>query len=131
MKFDALKDCARRLQEEWDPDLVCVEDSANGNALVSDMRAEERGVFGVLGVKGSKEERFALAASYLETGQIALLRNAEYFAELRRELLAFPEGRYDDQVDAISLFVRRLRFPRPISRPGTRSSRTIRRRSMR
>lgn len=131
MKFNALKESARRSQEKWDPDLIWVEDSANGSALVSDMRAEDREVFKTLGIRGSKEERFAPAAGYLEAGKIALLRNATYFADLRRELLAFPEGRYDDQVDAISLLVRRLRLRREIRRPGTRSSKTMRRRSMR
>ena len=69
-----------------------------------------------MGVNGSKEERFAIAAEWLETGKLILLRNAPYFNEVRRELLAFPEGRFDDQVDTISLFVRRAKHRRPMAK---------------
>ncbi len=114
MNFSDLKVCARRLQEKWQPDLVVVEDSANGSALVSDLRREKLPCFQALGVNGSKEERFAVAAEWLETGKLALLRDAPYFEDLRRELLAFPQTRHDDQVDTISLFVSRARSRRPI-----------------
>lgn len=114
MNFGDLKVCVRRMYHEWKPDLVIVEDSANGSALVSDLRREELFRFKALAVNGAKEERFAVAADWLESGQLALLRNAPYFEELRRELLAFPEARHDDQVDTISLFVSRARLRRPI-----------------
>jgi phage terminase large subunit-like protein len=41
----------------------------------------------------------------MEKGLIALPREAPYLAQLRHELLAFPEGRYDDQVDALTQFL--------------------------
>lgn len=109
MKFGDLKASARAAQERWKPDLVLVEDSASGPALVGDMRAEERFEFKTKSVKGSKQERFAPAAEWLESGKLALLRGAPYFEELRRELLSFPEGRFDDQVDTLSLFVTRAK----------------------
>ena len=114
MKFDALKAAGIAFHEKWKPDLVLVEDSANGSAMVSDLSKVEGMYIKSLGVKGSKEERFAVAVDYLENGKLALVRKAAYFDELRRELLAFPNSRHDDQVDAISLFVRRLRLPRPL-----------------
>ena len=120
MKFGDLKTCARRLHDRWKPELVVVEDSANGSALATEMRGEKRLAFRTLGVKGSKQERFAIAADWLETGKIALLPEAPYFQDLRRELVGFPEGRHDDQVDAISLFVRRARMARPMGRRETR-----------
>lgn len=116
MNFAALKENAIRLADKWSPARVIVEDSANGSALVWDMRGSQH-YFKPLSVTGSKEERFAVAAEWLETGKLALLRPATYFDELRRELVSFPEGRFDDQVDALSLFVRRARMPRPLDRP--------------
>ncbi|KIN79157.1 phage terminase large subunit [Sulfitobacter mediterraneus] len=116
MKFDALKAAGIAFHDKWKPDLVLVEDSANGSAMVTDLKKIERIYIKTLGVKGSKEERFSFAVDYLENGKLALLRKAPYFDDLRRELLAFPTSRHDDQVDAISLFVRRLRLPRPL--PG-------------
>jgi len=114
MKFDALKATAIEFHDKWKPDQVLVEDSANGFAMVTDLAKIDRIYIKKLGVRGSKEERFAFAVEYLENGKLALLRHAPYFDELRRELLAFPTSRHDDQVDAISLFVRRLRLPRPL-----------------
>ena len=115
MNFSDLKARAKKVHKKWNPDLVIVEDSANGTAMVMDLKKEGMHIK-TLGVDGSKEERFAIAAEWLETGKLALLGNSDYFDELRRELVSFPEGRFDDQVDAISLFVRRARLPRPIAR---------------
>lgn len=116
LKFGDLKARAARMYRYWEPDLAIVEDSANGSAMVADLHAEGLN-FKTRGVKGAKEERFAIATEWLEMGKLVLLRNAPYFEDLRRELVSFPEGRYDDQVDVISLFVRRARSPKPISRP--------------
>ncbi len=116
MKFDALKTEAIRQFEKWRPERVVVEESANGSAMVADLRNAGHREFRLLPPKGSKEERFNVAVSFIENGRIALLPQEDYFQDLRRELLAFPEGRHDDQVDALSLFVRRIRMKRPL--PG-------------
>ena len=38
----------------------------------------------------------------IEAGKVFLLKGAPWLDELRSELLAFPHGRHDDQVDALS-----------------------------
>ncbi len=38
----------------------------------------------------------------VEVGKVFLLKGAPWLDELRSELLAFPHGRHDDQVDALS-----------------------------
>lgn len=118
MNFGALKAAALAFYKKWSPDLIVVEDSANGSAMVSDLRKDKDISIKLLSPKGSKEERFSIATEYLESGKLVLLRSAGYFSVLRQELLAFPEGRFDDQVDAISLLVRRVRLPRPIQKRG-------------
>ncbi len=40
-----------------------------------------------------------------EAGRILLPNEAPWLAEFENELLAFPHGRYDDQVDALLLFL--------------------------
>ena len=116
MKFGDLKAAARQYHKKWKPTLVLGEDSANGSALVNDLRREELFEFKTIGVHGSKQERFATAVEWLGNGTLVLLRGAPYFEELRRELIGFPEGRHDDQVDAISLFVKRAKSRRSIER---------------
>jgi hypothetical protein len=40
-----------------------------------------------------------------EAGRILLPQEASWLADFENELLAFPSGRYDDQVDALLLFL--------------------------
>lgn len=52
-----------------------------------------------------KRDRFEAQTARIETGCYHLPRDAAWLDELRRELLAFPNGRYDDQVDSLVQFV--------------------------
>jgi phage terminase large subunit-like protein len=42
----------------------------------------------------------------IEAGQVYLPRQAEWLDTLLLELLAFPNGRHDDQVDSVSQFLK-------------------------
>jgi phage terminase large subunit-like protein len=42
----------------------------------------------------------------IEAGQVHLPREAEWLDTFLHELLAFPNGRYDDQVDSVSQFLK-------------------------
>lgn len=50
----------------------------------------------------SKETRAWTIASRCETGQVYFLRGAAWVDALESELLAFPNGDHDDQVDVLS-----------------------------
>jgi predicted phage terminase large subunit-like protein len=41
----------------------------------------------------------------IEAGHVHLPRRAEWLDDLRSELLQFPHGRHDDQVDSVSQFL--------------------------
>ncbi len=45
------------------------------------------------------------ASTVFETGQVLLPAEAPWLAEYRRELLAFPGGRHDDQVNSTMQFL--------------------------
>jgi predicted phage terminase large subunit-like protein len=56
----------------------------------------------------SKADKETLMSQYLErfeAGRILLPTEASWLADFERELLEFPSGRYDDQVDALMLFL--------------------------
>ena len=55
--------------------------------------------------KDSKEIRANYASEPLEYGQVFLKRNAQCLDDFRSEILAFPHGRHDDQVDAFSQLI--------------------------
>ena len=48
----------------------------------------------------------AAQTSRIEAGELILPENAPWLAEFERELLAFPGGRHDDQVDALAQLLR-------------------------
>ena len=61
----------------------------------------------------------AVEASKIEAGHVHLPKEADWLDSFLLELLAFPNGRHDDQVDSVSQFlkwagVRRFREQDPI-----------------
>ena len=59
-----------------------------------------------IGVKpeGSKVDRMAAQSAKIEAGHVYLPKSAAWLGEL----LSFPNGRHDDQVDSVSQFLRWL-----------------------
>ena len=84
---------------------ILVEDSASGTALIQDIRQMK--IVGLpkpiaIRPEGEKAMRMHAQSSKIEAGQVFLPERAPWIDEFRTELLAFPYGRYDDQVDALS-----------------------------
>ena len=44
----------------------------------------------------------SVASAKIEAGQVFLPKEAPWLATLEEELLSFPHGRHDDQVDSVS-----------------------------
>lgn len=84
-------------------DLILVEDTAIGPALIQDLRATLR--VPTLGrtPKGSKEERLYAREGMFEAGQVLFPVNQPWSMDFEKELLGFPSARNDDQVDALLL----------------------------
>ena len=55
--------------------------------------------------KEDKETRLSRHQGRFEAGRIFLPIEAPWLADFEHELLAFPNGRHDDQVDALLLFL--------------------------
>jgi predicted phage terminase large subunit-like protein len=52
-----------------------------------------------------KVTRMSAQSAKIEAGHVFLPRRAEWLDDFRAELLQFPYGRYDDQVDSMSQFL--------------------------
>ena len=52
--------------------------------------------------KGDKVMRMHAHTATLEAGKVLLRKGAPWLDEFRSEVLAFPHGKHDDQVDALS-----------------------------
>ncbi len=98
----------RRMRTEADkhkPSIVLVERTHQGIALVQEARGRGDRRFVAEPVKGDKIERAARATVAMESGRVFLPQQAPFLDDLRTELAAFPNGRHDDSVDSVSLFI--------------------------
>jgi predicted phage terminase large subunit-like protein len=83
------------------PNRIFVEDADVGTALITELKNAR---FPALPVKPehNKQVRMSIQSIKFENGRVLFPKNAPWLADLEAELLAFPNGRHDDQVDSIS-----------------------------
>jgi predicted phage terminase large subunit-like protein len=114
-----MRDRIKVLAREWNVDRVIIEDTASGMGLIQILRDETP--LNVIGFRpqGDKESRMRRHEALFEAGRILLPKEETWSADFESELLGFPNARYDDQVDALLLFLdwfpRAKRYEVPIS----------------
>jgi predicted phage terminase large subunit-like protein len=93
------------LAAQWKADFIIVEDTSSGTGLIQFLREQPR--LNVIGrhPNADKETRMARHQGRFEAGRILLPKEASWIGDFESELLAFPNGRYDDQVDALLQFL--------------------------
>ena len=93
------------LVTKWKSDLVIIEDTSSGMGLIQLLKGYSRA--NVIGRRPDtdKENRMARHQGRFEAGKILLPKEAPWLADFENELLAFPNARHDDQVDALLLFL--------------------------
>lgn len=108
--FPATKAAIRRLHSRHPTTITLVEEKANGAAVISDLKGEVAGLIAVL-PQGGKESRAASASGTFEGGNVWLPHPDQYPWVLGyiEELCQFPKGAHDDQVDATTQALTRLR----------------------
>jgi hypothetical protein len=79
--------------------------------LIKDLKAAGLPAVGVI-PEGDKLTRVSIQLEKFTNGQVLFPREAPWLVDFENELLAFPNGRYDDQVDAL---IQALAYKRPIS----------------
>ena len=92
----------------YNTDVMLVENKGSGMALVDDLRresAESMPIPIAVDPESDKVTRMATQAAKIEAGQVFLPRSAAWLDEFKSELLQFPHGRHDDQVDSLSQFL--------------------------
>jgi predicted phage terminase large subunit-like protein len=83
------------------PSTILIEDAGFGTALIGSLKQKGLPVVAVQ-PEGDKRSRLLREISKFVNGQVILLRSAPGRAELETELFAFPGGRRNDLVDALS-----------------------------
>jgi predicted phage terminase large subunit-like protein len=82
------------------PDVILIEEAGLGRTLIKDLKAAGFKVIGVI-PEGDKLTRVSVQLEKFANGQVFFPREAPWLVDLENELFAFPNGRHDDQVDAV------------------------------
>jgi predicted phage terminase large subunit-like protein len=88
---------------------ILIENAGPGMVLLQDLwRDLPLGMTRPIGRKpeGNKADRMVAESAKIEAGHVYLPREAYWLDTFLLELLAFPNGRYDDQVDSVSQFLK-------------------------
>ena len=94
------------LKKQWRADLVVVETAGSGISLIQNLRELQGHPWLLdLGPAKGKIERAHQQTPKFEQGRIVLPREAEWLPAFESELLSFPHGKHDDQVDSAIQFL--------------------------
>ena len=87
------------------PDAVLIEDKGSGTQLIQDLQHE--GEVRPIGIKtqDNKIIRMQAQTAKIEAGYVSLPETAPWLDDFRTEVLQFPRGRHDDQVDSMSQYL--------------------------
>ncbi len=97
------------LAEKYATTVILIERAGPGLTLLQDLREDQPPAMTYpIGIKpvGSKKDRVAAQSAKIETGHVHLPSYADWLDCFLLELLAFPHGRYDDQVDSVTQFLK-------------------------
>ena len=96
------------LAEKHRPSVILIEEAGPGINLLQDLRGSApKEMARPIGIKpdGPKLARMAAQSAQIESGCVWIPTSAPWVADLLHELLSFPYGRHDDQVDSVSQFL--------------------------
>lgn len=100
MDFPKTLRAIRAMNNKHQPRCVYIEDKANGPAILSMLHSEIAGLIPV-NPQGGKIARAHAVSAAIESGNVFLPRTPGAYA-LIDECAAFPNGTYDDRVDAMT-----------------------------
>jgi predicted phage terminase large subunit-like protein len=109
LSFSATIAAVRTLSAKWpNAHRKLVEDKANGTAVIDTLKHEISGIIAVE-PEGGKEARAHAVSSEVEAHNVYLPEAVPWVHDFIEECAAFPAGAHDDQVDAMTQALTRLR----------------------
>lgn len=100
-----LKKLIAELAQKYHSDAVLIEDKGSGTNLIQDLEAG--GVIRPIAMlpEGDKTMRMLPQTAKIEAGHVFLPKSAPWLDDFKREILQFPNGRHDDQIDSLSQYL--------------------------
>lgn len=103
LEYPDLKRRVVELARRWGATRVLIEDKGPGTALIQDLRHEGSRVKAIeIEPEKDKLTRMETEAAHIEAQHVFLPKSASWLEDFKVELLAFPAGKHDDQVDSVS-----------------------------
>jgi len=108
-EFPELKDAALRLYNDYDPDMVLIEQKASGTPLTHEMRQMGIPVSAFTPGRGAdKFSRMNACAPVFESGMV-WCPETRWSEEVIEECASFPNGEHDDLADSMTQAILRFR----------------------
>lgn len=103
--FPALRAAIGSMSGKHRPNAILIEEQANGSPLIDECR--RIGLTGIIGRRAVRDKKTRMngETAKLEAGSLILPKGAPWLDEFMMEFLAFPGGKHDDQIDALSQFL--------------------------
>jgi predicted phage terminase large subunit-like protein len=102
-EYPQLKEMALTLAQKHKPHWVLIEDASTGTALAQELKSVRfGGAVRLVPIERDKVGRLYVNQAKFAAGLVLLPKGAPFLPELEAELLVFPQGKNDDQVDSIS-----------------------------
>jgi predicted phage terminase large subunit-like protein len=103
--YREFRDAVRQLIRQYRPTAIIIEATGNGPALLSDIRSQLGMEVIPVTPRDDKVTRLRRHRKTLRCGAVLLPESAQWKDEFLGEVILFPYGTYDDQVDAMSQFL--------------------------
>ena len=103
-EFEDLKRKARHLRKLHRAYAILIENTANGPGLISQLKRKLKARCLIVPItpRGSKTARLNRHIDKIRQGRVQLAADAAYWVEFTDEIVVFPYGKHDDQVDAFT-----------------------------
>ena len=105
VEYPDLRRCIIDQSERYGAHTVLIEDASSGTHLIQDFQIN--GPFRPIGIRPERDKlvRMEAQTGTIESGAVLIPESAPWLDDLLDELLSFPYGHFDDQVDSVSQFL--------------------------
>lgn len=102
LEFPQLIELLKNKTQKWKPQVILIEDKGSGQSLIQSLIQEIKIPIIAIKPKLDKITRFAIHSVKFELGKIFINKDSDWRMIFEQELLSFPRGAHDDQIDALS-----------------------------
>lgn len=127
VEYEDLLDVVLKYIKDYEPEIILIENAAMGSSLISSLERAGHRVKAIPKPKQSKLERLWAHLTTFKANGVLLPKNAQCLGPFLDELLSFPVGGSDDQVDAMTQYLAWIDNPDGlVLKPYTGSGRLVR-----